>query len=96
MRTTDGVADGASFSSIIFSSTAKALRTRAALADYLNSPAGTGLEPAAPAAALASTGEIQSRLAARAGLLLLFDAYDADGCASSSACLAALGQGGPA
>jgi len=66
MRTTDGVPDGASFSSASFSSAAGLLRAGAALADYLDSPAGTDLEPAAPGAALASAGEIRSRLAARA------------------------------
>jgi len=75
MCTTDGVPDGASFSSTNFSSTAELLRAGAA-----------------PGAALASTGEIQSRLAARAGLLRLFDAHDADGYASSCACIAAPGQ----
>jgi hypothetical protein len=91
MRTTDCVTAGASFSSTNFSGTAGLLRAGAALADYLNSPAGTDLEPAAPGAALASTGEIQSRLAARAGLLRLSGAHG-----YASACIAAPGQDGPA
>jgi hypothetical protein len=97
MRTADGVPDGTSFSSTSFSSTAEALRSGAALADYLNSPAGARLEAAAPGAALASIGEIQSKLAdGCAGLLPRFDFHDADGSASSCACLAAPGQSGPA
>jgi hypothetical protein len=64
MRATDGVPDGTSFSSASFSSTAEALRMRAALAGYPNFPAAAGREAAGPGAALASTGEIQSGLAA--------------------------------
>jgi hypothetical protein len=96
MCTADGVPDGAAFGS-----TAEALRTGAALADYLNFPAGTDLELAAPGAVLAFVGAIQSKLAAaRAGFLRRLDApdaHDADGCASSSsAWLDAPGQEGTA
>jgi hypothetical protein len=96
MCTADGVPGDAGSGSTGFSSTAEAPRAGAALAGYPNSAAGTGLEPAAPGAAPASTGEIQPRLAARAGLPRRPGARDADGHASTCARLAALGQGGPA
>ena len=51
MRTADGVPDGPGSGSAGFGSTAEALRTGPALADYLSSPTGAGLEPAAPGAA---------------------------------------------
>jgi hypothetical protein len=75
-----------------FGSVAEALRMGAAFADYLNSPAAAGLEPAALGEALVSLGEIQSKLAvAHAEYLYRFDAqdaHDADGYSSSSAWLA--------
>jgi hypothetical protein len=76
-----------------FGSAAEALRAGAAFADYLNSPAVAGLEPAALGEALVSLAEIQSKLAvAHADFLRRFDAHDghdADGCNSSAAWLAA-------
>jgi hypothetical protein len=98
MCTTDGVTDGTSFGSTLVSSTAEVLLTRAALADYLSSPAATGPEGAAPGAVLASAGGVQPELAAaRAVLLRRPDARDAGGGVSSfSAWLAAPGQDGPA
>jgi hypothetical protein len=93
MCTTDGVTDGTSFGSTSVSSTAEVLLTRAALADYLNSLAATGLEAAAPGAVLASAGGIQPELAAaRGGLPRRPGARDASGYAR----LAAPGQDGPA
>ena len=79
-----------------FGSVAEAMRMGAAFADYLNSPAAADLEPAALGEALVALAEIQSKLAvANAGLLFRFDAqdgHDADGCASSSAWLAAMAR----
>ena len=81
--------DGAGFGSV-----AEALRAGLAFADYLNASDAGELEPAALGEALASLGEIQSRLAvASAEYLFRFDAqdgHDADGYASSSAWLAAM------
>jgi hypothetical protein len=97
MCTTDGVPDATSSSSTSLNSTAKAPRTRAALADPLNSLAATSREAAGLGAALVSGGEIRLEpAAARAGLLPPSDAHDAGGHASSCACLAAPGQDGPA
>src|ERR1700676_1854123 len=94
MCTADGVPGDTGFSSAGFSSAAEALRAGVALADYLNSPAGADLEPAALGEALVSVGGIQSKLAAaHAGFLRRFDgadAHDADGYGSSSAWLAAM------
>ena len=76
-----------------FGSAAEALRAGTAFADYLNSPAVAGLEPAALGEALVSLAGIQSKLAvAQAGFLCRFDAHDAhdaDGYNSSAAWLAA-------
>jgi hypothetical protein len=85
---------GTEFGGTAFGSAAEALRAGVALADYLNSPAAAGLDPAALGGVLVSIGEIQSRLAAaQAGFLRRFDgagAHDADGYGSSSAWLAAM------
>ncbi len=101
MCTADGVPggpgfDSAGFGSAGFGSVAEALRAGVAFADYLNSCDAGGLEAAALGEALVSIGEIQTKLAvAYAGFLFRFDArdgHDADGYATSSAWLAAMGK----
>ena len=91
MCTADGVPGGSGFGSV-----AEALRAGAAFADYLNAADAAELEPAALGEALVCIGEIQSKLAvAYAEFLFRFDAHDghdADGYASSSAWLAAMGR----
>jgi len=89
--TTEGVPDGFRFGSV-----AEALRVGMACADYLNASDAGELEAAALGEALVSVGEIQTKLAvAYAEFLFRFDArdgHDADGYATSSAWLAALGK----
>ena len=79
-----------------FGSAAEALRAGVAFADYLNASDAAELEPAALGEALVSLGEIQTKLAvAYAEFLFRFDAHDAhdaDGYATSSAWLAAMGK----
>ena len=91
MCTTEGVPDGFRFGSV-----AEALRVGMACADYLNASDAGELEAAALGEALVSVGEIQTKLAvAYAEFLFRFDArdgHDADGYATSSAWLAALGK----
>ncbi len=99
MCTADGVPGGPGFDpfgSAGFGSVAEALRAGVAFADYLNSCDAGELEAAALGEALVSIGEIQTKLAvAYAGFLFRFDArdgHDADGYATSSAWLAAMGK----
>ncbi|HEY1822716.1 MAG TPA: DUF222 domain-containing protein, partial [Trebonia sp.] len=89
---------GAAFESAeaSFGSVADALRMGGAVADFLNSPAATGVDGAACGEVLIALGGVQAKLAAAyAGFLRRFDAagaHDADGYGSSSAWLAARGQ----
>jgi len=84
-------ADGASFGSVT-----EAPRAGGAFADFLNSPAATGLGGAVCGEALTTLGEIQGKLAAAyATFLRRFDAasaHNADGYGSASAWLAAKGS----
>jgi hypothetical protein len=89
---------GAAFESVeaSFGSVADAVRVGGAVADFLNSPAATGVDGAACGEVLIALGGIQAKLAAAyAGFLRRFDAADAhnaDGYGSSSAWLAAKAQ----
>ena len=91
-RAGDGVRAGGGCG--VPASAAEALRMAGAGLDYLNSPAGRDLDPAALGGVLAALGALQSRLtAARAGALARFDAadaHDSDGYGSSSAWLMAM------
>ena len=94
MRTQDEQAGSGAAARPIPGSAAEALRMAMAGLDYLNSPAGRDLDPAALGGVLAGLGELRTRLtAARAQVLARFDAADAhddDGYGSSCAWLMAM------